>query len=115
MAQSFEPDLFEFSSLDLLDFNQVSLIWDYDSFILYEGEQEKTIIPTVEKWDNFWQKLNILNIWQWESEYIDSSSLDGESWSLHIIYEDHKINCKGLNEYPDNFNKFKQHLKYLIS
>ena len=115
MPQSFEPDLLEFSSLDLLDFNQVSLIWDYDSFILYEGEQEKTIKPIAEKWEDFWLKIKKLNAWGWQGEYKDNSTLDGETWSLHIIYNDNEINCSGSNKYPEGFKEFRKLLKLLIS
>ena len=115
MPQSFEPDLLEFSSLDLLDFNQVSLIWDYDSFIFYEREQEKTIKPTAEKWKNFWLNIKKLNAWGWQGEYTDKIALDGETWSLNIMYKNNEINCSGSNKYPDGFSNFRQQLKILIS
>lgn len=115
MSKSFEPDLLEFSSLDLLDFNQVSLIWDYDTFIFYEGEQEKTIKPTAEKWKNFWLNIEKLNAWDWLGDYTDKNTLDGETWSLHIIYKDKEINCSGSNKYPEGFKEFRRQLKLLIS
>ena len=115
MPKSFEPDVFEFSMLDLLDFNEISLIWDEDILIFYRGDKEKAFTPTMEKWENFWLKLNELNIWDWKAEYINKDVLDGETWSLSIIYDDKKLTSTGTNAYPDGFKDFNQLVKLLLS
>ncbi len=115
MPKSFMPDLFEFSMLDLLDFNEISLIWEEDALIFYRGDKEKAYTPSREKWGNFWLKLNELNIWNWENEYVDKNILDGETWSLTIIYQENELNSTGTNAYPAGFKDFKHNVKLLLS
>ena len=115
MSKSFEPDIFEFSTLELIYFKEISLIWDEDILVYYSGDEEKEFSPVKENWEYFWLNLDKLNAWDWQGEYKDNNTLDGETWSLNIIYKNNEINCSGSNKYPDGFSDFRQQLKILIS
>ena len=59
---------------------------------------------------------NLLKITStWKSQYHDSRILDGNQWSVKITYNNINKSFYGSNDYPDNWNKFEEFLKCLIS
>ena len=58
------------------------------------------VIPTNRKWINFKKKLDIINVWGWDSRYEDQRILDGTQWELEIDYGIKKISTSGSNSYP---------------
>lgn len=51
--------------------------------------------------------LNIIN--DWETEYIDTTFIDGDSWKLSITYVDgYKKEYKGQASFPTNFEVFER-------
>jgi len=71
------------------------------------------ISPSDHAWFSFWQKVEKLNIWDWNNridgpgislnngKFINGAVLDGVSWRLGVERESKKINCSASNAYPD--------------
>ena len=55
--------------------------------------------------DEFLQKLDLLDLYEWKHRYIDYDVLDGEQWELLLDFSDNgkPIKIYGSNKYPDNF------------
>jgi hypothetical protein len=57
--------------------------------------------------------LDRIGAWDWQEKYVDSSVIDGEYWSLRIIYGGKEILCSGSNSYPIGFDEFRRSLNLL--
>ncbi len=53
-----------------------------------------------ENLDKFMTFLDSIDIWNWESEYINPGILDGHIWSLKVESGDFSVSSKGDNNYP---------------
>jgi hypothetical protein len=57
--------------------------------------------------------VNDLKIFDWKKRYYDNNILDGEQWEIKITLNDNKkIEMYGSNEYPKNFEDFRDKLDY---
>jgi hypothetical protein len=57
----------------------------------------------------FLSKLKKINVGEWRNSYCDHTILDGEQWSLEIIFSDghKKVSKDGSNAFPYNFEELK--------
>lgn len=69
--------------------------------------------PSAQRWQEFRESVDRLNIWQWRSEYLKPIT-DGESWSLTIAYADRQLVAVGGNDYPDSFEEFVRAVDALL-
>lgn len=61
------------------------------------------------KVDIFCQGLIMMNINEWNQQYFDKpmDMFPGYFWELTIIADDINVVCKGKDNLPKNWNKFK--------
>ncbi len=91
------------------------------------GQQLKTsqnIVPTEKQWQEFWEALEAIQIWEWRKEYLDTSASDGTQWSVEIEHANRYIIASGNNRYPsddsvsgdsDNAESSKVFTQYLLA
>ena len=61
---------------------------------------------TERKIQNFWKKMDELDVWGWEKNYSFGEICDGHMWNLHLRNKEGKVKVsKGHQEYPHNFKK----------
>ena len=61
---------------------------------------------TERKIQNFWKKMDELDVWGWEKNYSFGEICDGHLWKLHLRNKEGKVKIsKGHQEYPHNFKK----------
>jgi hypothetical protein len=66
--------------------------------------------------NQFWKKLDEIDIWSWEEKYIDKhANTCGNSWRLSLRNNDGKSkDIDGYEMYPLNFQKFIDALNQLF-
>ena len=66
--------------------------------------------------NQFWKKLDEIDIWSWEEKYINEEANScGHSWRLSIINKAGKSKeIEGYEMYPHNFQKFIDALNRLF-
>lgn len=66
--------------------------------------------------NQFWKKLDEIDIWSWKEKYInEEANTCGHSWRLSIINKAGKSKeIKGYEMYPHNFQKFIDALNQLF-
>ena len=86
-----------------------------DKLIYKKNDNETILKPDAETWQNFWETLEEINIWDWERDYKpDTPILDGTSWKVDIKYGEKEVLSSRSNAYPpssegemsDEFLKF---------
>ena len=71
--------------------------------IAHPGEsmhREESFSSTPAEWELFGAKLNELDIWNWQSEYLNNGVCDGTQWSVDITWGSKTLTCHGDNNYP---------------
>lgn len=60
------------------------------------------IIPTTSQWKEFRDKLDRLNVWQWQDNYYNMNIVDGTQWGLEIKIEhaNQYLKTEGSNSFP---------------
>jgi len=127
-----QPEMFQFE-IGSTDMQQQS-IKSIGSEVRYDNggfdspSETQIFQPTVNEWDKFWGKIQELGIWQWneriegpnikyqDGTFWNTSTLDGQSWSLRLKHGGKEISCSAHNAYPDvkspNYGKtFKEFLE----
>ena len=78
---------------------------------------EKTIDIPEHKILSFWDKMDEINVWSWESSYEhpEIKTTDGHMWSLELKNRNGRtVKTEGNNYYPKEYNKFIKSLNYLF-
>ena len=86
-------------------------IFNQDRFIIIQNMGAPGLITDVNKieisnleWDKFWNRIDLLGVWNWEKDYIDKGVRDGIQWELMIDKKGRKRRrIYGSNKYPKNF------------
>ncbi len=61
---------------------------------------------TERKIQNFWKKMDELDVWNWEKNYSFGEICDGHMWQLNLRNKEGRVKVsKGHSEYPYNFKK----------
>jgi hypothetical protein len=66
----------------------------------YEGKFRESIPVDQQKLERFQDALRLLELKEWNSEYICDSTDDGEHWEFEAEIEGTSIHSKGRNSYP---------------
>ena len=87
-------------SLNIIDYGYQDLKADY-RFNDNNFPSEEKNIPEKERWNEFWNTIDNINVWKWEKEYFDRRVLDGTQWELLIKRKGRrKRRIFGSNNYP---------------
>ena len=86
-------------------------IFNQDRFIIIQNMEAPGLITDANKieisdleWDKFWNRIDLLGVWNWEKDYIDKGVRDGIQWELMIDKKGRKRRrIYGSNKYPKNF------------
>ena len=75
--------------------------------IMEEGVAQGLEVQLTErKIQNFWKKMDELNVWNWEKNYSFGEICDGHMWQLNLRNKEGRVKVsKGHSEYPYNFKK----------
>ena len=69
-----------------------------------------------EKWEEFWNTIDQLNIWKWGKDYFNADILDGTQWELVIDrIGKRRRRIFGSNQYPNNFKLFLEAINKLAN
>ena len=68
----------------------------------YELKENQKIIPTTQQWAKFWNRINNLKIWDWETNYPNPGICDGTQWKINILYNEKQLETSGDNNYPNS-------------
>ena len=74
-----------------------------------EGELEETVHRNIRSATakKLLEQLELLNLLNWEAEYVDPGTLDGTQWHVEIVMDGHSITKHGSNDYPEQWGKFR--------
>jgi len=62
------------------------------------------IIPSTKNWEQFWDVVDTIDVWNWEKDYHNDDVLDGTQWELTIKRSGkRKRRIFGSNAYPKKF------------
>jgi hypothetical protein len=63
------------------------------------------VIPTDQRWREFRHSLDLISVWQWQTNYANPGVYDGTQWVLELQYEDRILMSHGSNNFPDRNGK----------
>jgi hypothetical protein len=66
---------------------------------MYALAEIEDIAPDREAWVKFWDELDAVGVWEWDSRY-DNPAKDGTHWFVHIAKGERLIKAEGENAYP---------------
>ena len=74
-----------------------------------EGKLEESVYRSIRSAtaQKLLEQLELLNLLNWEAEYVDPGTLDGTQWHVEIVMDGHSITKHGSNEYPEQWGKFR--------
>ena len=86
-------------------------IYSQDQFVITQNMDVPGLITdsnSVEisdlEWKRFWNKIDLLGVWDWEKEYFDQDVMDGVQWELMIDRKGRqRRRIFGSNKFPKNF------------
>lgn len=93
--------------------NNSLMVWDGNALQLEKTvggrtTRKESFTPSEAAWKKFWKELKEIGIWKWETEYIDETIADGRYWEVSIEYGDKKIQSRGRNSYPPQFERYEK-------
>ena len=77
---------------------------------------QELITPIPDEWDNFWHRMDEIELWGWYEEYnMDCSDfcLDEEEWEVSIRWNNKIVESHGCNSYPSTFREFMKAVEEL--
>jgi len=86
-------------------------IYSQDQFVITQNMDVPGLITDSNKvevsdldWQTFWNKIDLLGVWDWEKEYFDQDVMDGVQWELMIDKKGRqRRRIFGSNKFPKNF------------
>jgi len=86
-------------------------IYSQDQFVITQNMDVPGLITDSNKvevsdldWQTFWNKIDLLGVWDWEKEYFDQDVMDGVQWELMIDRKGRqRRRIFGSNKFPKNF------------
>ena len=74
-----------------------------------EFDLEETVHRNIRRstTNKFVELLETLDLMNWEAEYIDPGVLNGTQWHVEIVMDGHTVTKHGINEYPEQWGKFR--------
>ena len=72
------------------------------------------ISPSTKDWEEFWQAVDALKVWNWKKVYNNDDVLDGTQWQLRIKKQGKRgRKIFGSNAYPEPKGTFNSFIKAL--
>jgi len=86
-------------------------IYSQDQFVITQNMDVPGLITDSNKvevsdldWQTFWNKIDLLGVWNWKKEYFDQDVMDGVQWELMIDKKGRqRRRIFGSNKFPKNF------------
>jgi len=86
-------------------------IYSQDRFVIIQKMDVPGLITDTNRvevsdldWQTFWNKIDLLGVWDWEKEYFDQDVMDGVQWELMIDKKGRqRRRIFGSNKFPKNF------------
>ena len=86
-------------------------IYSQDQFVITQNMDVPGLITDSNKvevsdldWQTFWNKIDLLGVWDWDKEYFDQDVMDGVQWELMIDRKGRqRRRIFGSNKFPKNF------------
>ena len=86
-------------------------IYSQDQFVIIQNMDVPGLITDSNRveisdleWQRFWNKIDILEVWNWKKEYFDQDVMDGVQWELMIDKKGRqRRRIFGSNKFPTNF------------
>ena len=86
-------------------------IYSQDQFVIIQNMDVPGLITDSNKvevsdldWQTFWNKIDLLGVWDWDKEYFDQDVMDGVQWELMIDRKGRqRRRIFGSNKFPKNF------------
>ena len=86
-------------------------IYSQDQFVIIQKMDVPGLITDTNRvkvsdldWQTFWNKIDLLGVWDWEKEYFDQDVMDGVQWELMIDKKGRqRRRIFGSNKFPKNF------------
>jgi hypothetical protein len=93
--------------------NMTSMVWDgevlrFEETLVGQPPRKENLTPSEERWMKFWKEMDAIAIWKWKAEYIDNKLGDGHSWEVLLEHGDKKVQARGRNMYPAQFERFEE-------
>jgi len=83
------------------------IIWqDNKLYHFFDGSflDQDFITPSNKDWEQFWDVVDAINVWNWKKNYHNDDVLDGTQWELAIKRSGkRKRRIFGSNKYPTHF------------
>ena len=83
------------------------IIWqDNKLYHFFDGSflDQDFITPSNKDWEQFWDVVDAINVWNWKKDYHNDDVLDGTQWELAIKRSGkRKRRIFGSNKYPTQF------------
>lgn len=68
----------------------------------YAPMATKTLTPTAAQWRALKKGMDEVDLWHWNSEYINPYVKDGTSWEIECVWGDQTIRTGGSNAFPSD-------------
>lgn len=103
------PKIFEVKYGPILSFERFDIEFKDGKFTApfnmqkeIRGYENGDISPSESDWRLFWDRMDEINLWDWNNFYEPQNVyvLDGVSWMIKISVGNKKIECHGSNAYP---------------
>ena len=86
-------------------------IYSQDQYVIIQNMDVPGLITDTNRvkvsdldWQTFWNKIDLLGVWDWEKEYFDQDVMDGVQWELMIDKKGRqRRRIFGSNKFPKNF------------
>ena len=94
--------------------NGEKLVWQRTSAagdVLEEAE----LSPSAEAWSAFWNALDELGVWGWETYYEpEYPTCGGTQWAVWIEHAGRKLKASGRDAWPPNFDGYLTAVRNLV-
>ena len=61
---------------------------------------EEEVETTPERWNDFWEAVDRVGVWNWAPSYENADIRDGSWWTLKLRHGSRTVSSHGLNAYP---------------
>lgn len=86
-------------------------IYSQDQYVIIQNMDVPGLIKDTNRvevsdldWQTFWNKIDLLGVWNWKKEYFDQDVMDGVQWELMIDKKGRqRRRIFGSNKFPKNF------------
>ena len=86
-------------------------IYSQDQYVIIQNMDVPGLITDTNRvevsdldWQTFWNKIDLLGVWNWKKEYFDQDVMDGVQWELMIDKKGRqRRRIFGSNKFPKNF------------